>query len=269
MLFSETDPATTVPNVMGSGPLVGGPSGSTPALAPSWATGVAMVAVMVETVLAALVWHATQLNPVDAWVMRWQERAWVHADGLAQIISSTLPIGAAVVAMVGGAALARVAERRDAVVLALTAVPATLAAELLLKRLVHRRWNGDPALVFPSGHTAVATATAVIALLVLRVVPVAPTVRISAAFLVGGFVLVVAVARLVETVHSLTDVVAGVAVGLAVTLGDAVAITVWWRRADRRPGSPRPSSAWAVDDDDAPASAADRNRSKPAGERQA
>ena len=52
--------------------------------------------------------------------------------------------------MVAGAALAWLAGRRDAVVLALAAAPATLAAEMLLKRLVHRQWEGDPALLFPS-----------------------------------------------------------------------------------------------------------------------
>ena len=47
------------------------------------------------------------------------------------------------------------------------------------------------------------------AVLVLRVVPVAPPARVAAACLGGGFVLVIAAARLVETVHSVTDVVGG------------------------------------------------------------
>ena len=122
----------------------------------------------------ALVWHATRLNPVDAWVMRWQERAYSHANGVAEIVSGTLPAGVTLITMVAGAAVAWLAGRRDAVVLALTAAPATLAAEVLLKGLVHRTWNGDPALLFPSGHVAVATAAAMTAVLVLRVVPVAP-----------------------------------------------------------------------------------------------
>ena len=133
--------------------------------------------------------------------------------------------------MVAGAALAWLAGRRDAVVLALAAAPATLAAELLLKQLVHRQWHGDPALLFPSGHVAVATAAAMTAVLVLRVVPVAPPARVAAACLGGGFVLVIAVARMVETVHPLTDIVGGGATGLVVTLGAASAITTWPRRA--------------------------------------
>ena len=102
---------------------------------------------------------------------------------------------------------------------------------MLLKQLVHRQWNGDPALLFPSGHVAVATAAAMTAVLVLRVVPVAPPARVAAACLGGGFVLVIAVARLVETVHPLTDVVGGATTGLVVTLGAASAITTLWRLA--------------------------------------
>jgi membrane-associated phospholipid phosphatase len=140
-------------------------------------------------------------------------------------------------------------------VLSLAAAPATLAAEMLLKELVHRQWYGDPALVFPSGHVAVATAAAMTAVLVLRVVPGAPPARVAAAGLGGGFVLVIAVARLVETVHSLTDVVGGVTTGLVVTLGAASSITAWCRR----------SQLWAsfglVEVDDAPAPGAGQSRS--------
>jgi membrane-associated phospholipid phosphatase len=131
------------------------------------------------------------------------------------------------------ALLACRAGRIDAVVLALTAAPAALAAELLLKRLVQRQGNRKPGLldlVFPSGHVAVVTAAAMTALLVLRVVPVAPRARFAAAYVGGGVVLVVAVARLVQTRHLFTDVVGGVATGLVVTLGAASAITAWSRR---------------------------------------
>lgn len=211
-------------------------AGPVPALAPPWAAPVAVVALLVGTLLAGLVWHATRLDPVDAWVMHWQELAYAHASGVAAIVSGTLP-PVMLMTMVAGAALAWGAGRRDAVVLALTAAPATLAAEMLLKELVHRQWNGDPALVFPSGHLAVATAAAVTAVLVLRIVPVAAPARVAAAGLGGGFVLVIAMARLVETVHSLTDVVGGVATGLVVTLGAASAITGWCRRAQLRASS--------------------------------
>jgi membrane-associated phospholipid phosphatase len=217
---------------------VASPASSAAALAPPWAAPVAVAALLVGSLLAALVWHATQLDPVDAWVLRWQEIAYTRAGGIAAIVSGTLrPV--ALMTMVAGAALAWLARRRDAVVLALAAVPATLAVEVLLKRLVHRQWPGGPALLFPSGHLAVATAAALTAVLVLRVAPVAPRARVVVAWLAGGFVLVIAVARLVETVHSLTDLVGGGATGLVVTLGAALAITAWSRR-------PRPGRRWGT-----------------------
>jgi membrane-associated phospholipid phosphatase len=240
---------------------VAGPAGSAPALAPPWATPVAVVALLVGVLLAGLVWHATRLNSVDAWLMRWQERAYSHASGVAQKVSGALPAGVALVIMVAGATVAWLVGRRDAVLLALTAAPATLALELLLKRVVHRQWNGDPALLFPSGHVAVATAAAMTAVLVVRVVPVAAPARVAAACLGGGFVLVVAVARLVETVHPLTDVVGGGAIGLVVTLGAASAISAWWRRAHVRAGSSPGLVQPPVEMDDASASGVGQSRS--------
>jgi hypothetical protein len=46
---------------------------------------VAVFALLVGTLLAGLVWHATRLDPVDAWVMRWQVLAHSHASGAAAI----------------------------------------------------------------------------------------------------------------------------------------------------------------------------------------
>jgi membrane-associated phospholipid phosphatase len=189
-----------------------------------------MIAVLVVAGLAAFVWHATRLDQLDTWVMRWQERADAHADAVAEGISATVPLGVTLVSIVALSTVAWLAGRRDAVVLAATAAPAALVVEVLLKRLVHRTWNGDPALIFPSGHVAVATATAMSAVLVLRVVPVSPPIRHAAVWMGGAFVLVVAAARLVETVHSLTDVVAGGMTGVVVSLGLAMTITALARR---------------------------------------
>jgi membrane-associated phospholipid phosphatase len=209
------------------------PVSSALALAPPWAAPVAVAALLVGSLLAALVWHATRLDPVDAWVMRWQDIAYSHAAGVAAVVSGTLgPV--VLLAMMASAALGWLARRRDAVALALAAAPATLVVEVLLKRLVHRQWPGGPALLFPSGHLAVATTAALTAVLVLRVAPVAPHARLVVAWLGGAFVLVNAVARLVETVHSLTDLVAGSATGAVVTLGAALAITTWSRRPRSR-----------------------------------
>jgi membrane-associated phospholipid phosphatase len=193
-------------------------------LAPPWAGAVADTALLAGSLLAALVWHATRLDPVDAWVMRWQELASAHARGLAAVVSATLgPM--ALLTMVAGAALGWLARRRDLMALALAAVPLTLAVEILLKRLVHRQWEGDPALLFPSGHAAIAIAAALTAVVAVRVVPVAPSARLAVACLTGSYALAIAVARLVETVHPLTDVLGGAATGVMVTLGGALALT--------------------------------------------
>jgi membrane-associated phospholipid phosphatase len=203
-------------------------------LAPPWAAAFALTALLTGTVLAALVWHATRLDPVDAWVLRWQELAFTQAGGLAAIISATLkPV--VLLTMVAGAIIGWQVKRRDLIVLALVALPATYAGELLLKQLVHRQWEGDPALLFPSGHAAMATAVALTAVLAFRVAPVGHRARLAVSCVTVGYVLAIAVARLVETVHPLTDVLGGVATGLVVPLGAALALTAMfgWEPPDR------------------------------------
>jgi membrane-associated phospholipid phosphatase len=193
-------------------------------LAPPWAGRVAVGAVLLVGLIALLVWHATKLNRVDAWAYRWQAVAHQHGGLVAEVVSGTeAPV--VLLTMLACALVAWRAGRRDAVVLAVAVIPAALAAEVLLKQLVHRRWHGGPALIFPSGHPAVAAAAAVAATVVLRVVPVTPRIRLVAALLGGGYVLVVGAARLVETVHALTDVLGGIAAGMAIALGLALAIT--------------------------------------------
>lgn len=231
-------------------------TGTASALAPPWAARVTVIALLVGTALAGLVWHATRLNQVDAWVMRWQEQARPHARGLAAVVAATLPAGIVLVTIVAGATVAWRAGRRDAVVLAISAVPATLLAEVVLKQLVHRQWNGDPDLIFPSGHVAVTAAAAMTAVLLVRVVPAAAPIRVVAAYAGGVAVLLVAAARLVETVHSVTDVVGGAITGLVVTLGSASAITAWFGRPHRRASSGGP-----VGSDAAPAGGAGQSRS--------
>ena len=122
-------------------------------LAPPWAAAVALTALVIGSLLAALVWHATRLDPVDAWVLPWQELASTHARGLAANVSATLkPV--VLLTMVAGAVIGWRVKRRDLIALAMVALPTTFAVEFLLKRLVHRQWEGDPALLFPSGHAA-------------------------------------------------------------------------------------------------------------------
>ena len=202
------------------------------ALAPPWAPAVAVAALALGGFLTAMVWHATQLNPFDAWVLHWQEQAYHRGHRVAAVISGTvLPV--AVLTAVAGAAAAWLADRWDALVLALVAVPGTLCLKIVLKQLVHRQWPGGPELVYPSGHLALATAAALVAVLVARVVHTSSHLRRLVVWLAGGYVLVITVARLVEEVHSLTDLLGGAATGLLVTLGAALGITAWSGRGSR------------------------------------
>jgi membrane-associated phospholipid phosphatase len=70
-----------------------------------------------------------------------------------------------------------------------------------------------------------ATAVALTAVLAFRVAPVGRRARLAVACLTVAYVLAIAVARLVETVHPLTDVLGGIALGLVVPLGAALALT--------------------------------------------
>jgi membrane-associated phospholipid phosphatase len=196
-----------------------------PALSPSWALVACGVATSVVVLVAAVVWHTSQPDPADAEMMRLQEAASVWGDGIATAIASGVgPL--VVLAVVVGAALAWRFKRWDAVVLALAAAPAALAIELFLKQLVHRqRPDGSGSLLYPSGHVAVATAAAMTVVLVLRATQAPPRTRVRVAWLAAWLVLVIAAARLVQTVHYVTDVVGGAAVGLAVTCWAALAIT--------------------------------------------
>jgi membrane-associated phospholipid phosphatase len=193
-------------------------------LAPPWAVAVALTALLIDGLLAALVWHATRLDPVDAWVLSWQELAFSRAGELAMFFSATLsPV--VLLTMVACAVLAWRAKRWDLMALALASLPATLAVEVLLKQVVHRQWDGGPDLIFPSGHAAMGTAVALSAVLAIRVAPVALRARLAVACVTVSYALAIAVARLVETVHPLTDVLGGVATGLVVTLGVALVLT--------------------------------------------
>jgi membrane-associated phospholipid phosphatase len=212
-----------------------------PGLAPPWAVAVAVAAFSAGTAITALVWHTAQPDLFDAWVMRGQEVAYTHTNRVAGVVSGTVaPV--AIVMMLTSAALAWLIGRWDAVVLALMAIPGTLGVEVLLKQLVHRQRPGGPDLIYPSGHLAVATAAAVTLVLVLRVTPVPPRTRVVVALLAGSYVLVTATARLVETVHFLTDVLGGMATGIVVTLAAALAITAWSQKRSLNDGVKPPGS---------------------------
>jgi membrane-associated phospholipid phosphatase len=96
-------------------------------------------------------------------------------------------------------------------------------------------------LMYPSGHLAIATAVAVTVMLVVRAGTTSARLERTVATLAVLFLLVAAWARLAETAHSLSDVVGGVATGMAVALGTALAVSAWSVRRGRphRPSSMR------------------------------
>jgi membrane-associated phospholipid phosphatase len=189
-----------------------------------------VVALLVVAVLGALNWHSDRHGRVDAWAMR---QIVAHSHGYegflaARAISDTVgPLVFGLAATIALLAWLR-PRRRDALLLALLAPPATLAAKGLLKEVVASRAAGGDALMYPSGHLAMATAVAITLLLVMRTGNVGAGIRWGLTILAALFVLTVAWARLAETVHSLSDVVGGIATGVAVPLSTALALSAWW-----------------------------------------
>ncbi len=204
-------------------------------LAPPWASTAIAAALLIGGAVAALVWHSDRLGWLDRWVLREIPR---HSHGylgfrVASVISAGLPplvVGAALTATLLSLLVLR---RRDAVILSAVAPPATLAAGVVLKHVVARRWSQGSELLYPSGHLAMATTIALVVVLVTRVAGLQRPLKAVVTAFVGLFVLVMAWARLTETVHSLSDVVGGIATGATVTLGVALALSAW---PPRRPG---------------------------------
>jgi membrane-associated phospholipid phosphatase len=204
------------------------PNGWQPPLSPPWALVASIAASFVAAIVATIVWHTRWPDPADAEMMHWQEAARPRADGIATAIANA--VGPAVVlAALAAAAIAWRVKRWDAVVLALVTAPGAVAMELLLKLVVHRQRPDGGALLFPSGHVAVATAAALTVVLVLRATLAPPRKRACAAWLAVCLVFVIAVARLVQTVHYVTDVVGGAAIGFDVTCWAALAISAGFR----------------------------------------
>jgi undecaprenyl-diphosphatase len=157
-------------------------------------------------------------------MMRWQEAAKIRGGAVATAIADAVGPSVVLVGLLG-VALAWRAKQWDAVALALVASPATLAVALLLKQIVHRQRPGGVALLYPSGHVAVAAAAALTTVLVVRGTPTSSRAKGCVAWVAGLAVVLVAAARLVQTVHYVTDVVGGAALGLGVTCWAVLAIT--------------------------------------------
>jgi membrane-associated phospholipid phosphatase len=205
-------------------------------LAPRWAPAVLAAALLVVAVLGALNWHSDRLGRVDAWAMR---QIPAHSHGyqgflVARAISDTVgPLVFGLAATIALLAWLR-PRRRDALLLSLLAPPVTLAAKQLLKEVVASRTADGAPLMYPSGHLAMATAVALTLLLVMRTGNVGAGIRRGLTILAAAFVITVAWARMAETAHSLSDVVGGVATGVAVPLSTALALSAWWPERGNR-----------------------------------
>jgi hypothetical protein len=160
------------------------PDGRSLALSPPWTPAASVAASLLVALVAALVWHTRWPDPADAELMRLHEAARVRGDGIATAIAYAVgPL--VVLAGLASAAQAWRVRRWDAVVLALVAAPGTLVTELMLKQVVHRQRPDGAALLYPSGHVAVATAAAVTAVLVARATLAPPRTIMRIAWLAG------------------------------------------------------------------------------------
>ncbi|MCE3553471.1 phosphatase PAP2 family protein [Pseudonocardia sp. RS11V-5] len=199
--------------------------------------------------LAVLVWHTRSPGPVDARMMDWQEAVKASGDSIAGAIAYA--VGPLVVLTVLASIAASWWRRRwDAALLALLAAPASLVVELLVKEIVHRqRPDGGTSLLYPSGHVALATAAAVTVVVALRATRASARTRTGVAWLAGFLVIAIGAARLVQTVHYVTDVVGGAALGLAVSCSTVLIIAALSRSGSsaavrgRKAGATRNSPA--------------------------
>jgi membrane-associated phospholipid phosphatase len=191
-------------------------------LAPPWAPLAATVAVLVTSVIARLVWHSDRLGAADAWGVRELEATSGTVLLAARVVSAGLVslaiAGSLVIAVFAWAAM----RWREAVLLALAAPALALAAEQVLKLFVQRRVPEADVFHYPSGHLAVGTAVALSLVLVMRPTRARSATKTAATVAASLFVAVMGVTRVIESAHLLSDIVGGVATGVAVTLGAAL-----------------------------------------------
>jgi diacylglycerol kinase (ATP) len=196
-------------------------------LAPPWAPLAAALAAALTVLIAALVWHSARLGPLDALAARGLVARSDREFHLAGMVSDAL-VDLAVVGALCMAVYAGARRWLDAVLLALAAPALALGAEKALKVLVDRRVTGATVSHYPSGHLAVATAAALTLVLLLGAAGARARTRTAATAAAGALVAALAVTRQVDTAHLLSDVVGGMATGVAVALAAALLL-------DRRP----------------------------------
>jgi membrane-associated phospholipid phosphatase len=202
-------------------------------LAPPWAPFAAAGAVLVTGTIARAVWHSDRLGGADAWGVRELEATSSTVLLAARAASAGLVWLALAGSLVIAAFAWAVLRWREAALLALAAPALALAAEKALKLVVDRQVPEADVSHYPSGHLAVGSAVALSLVLVMRRTRAAPAARTVVTVAAGLFVVVMGLARVVESAHLLSDVVGGVTTGVAVTLVAALLLDGRPAKADR------------------------------------
>jgi membrane-associated phospholipid phosphatase len=191
---------------------------------------------MVAGGMAALVWTRQRPDGVDAWAVHAltvSEHSFPYR--FASRLDDTTRIGGVLAASSALAALAWVLlRRRDAVIASLLVAPATVAVEQSLKLAPRRSHGLESFSHYPSGRVALATSLVLLLGLILRAAGARPLVQALVAVLGTLYVLFMAWARVATGQHTLTDVLGGISVGIAVSLLTVLVLRSWRQGISRR-----------------------------------
>jgi undecaprenyl-diphosphatase len=197
---------------------------------------------VIVAVLAAIAWHDTA-GATDTVDRRIAAATYARPGTAIRSLFSAITVGGKPAGALGLAVVAAAwiwLRRRDALLAAFLpgAVAAAAVTESTLKQLVGRARPATALLAheagrsFPSGHATAAAALATGLALVVAAERVRH--RRAAIATVVAYSVAISASRLVLGVHFLTDVIAGTAVGMAVTVALALPLT---RRRDANRGT--------------------------------
>lgn len=211
-------------------------------------TAVALFSVPFILLLVLVVASFAPLNDLDEGIARWMH-AYVLADPdyarFLQFWTDALGPNTWRVLVVAAALWAWYRGARRLAVWAVVTIAVSGLLNLAVKEIVDRARpvlpdpvSWAPGASFPSGHAmAAATGTSVLVLMLLPRLG-SRAARISAWALAAALTLFVAYTRVALGVHWLSDVVAGVTLGVVVTAGTAAGFEGWRRDEGRRPAEP-------------------------------